>query len=346
MTNGDDETTLRAYIQALPAGQRLVRDRAARRQRLVSSLTVHAERERTRVRRGRIVKRAAAVAAFGGACIAAALWVALPAKKPATLAVTSPTVTVVDGALLLVPGDTPRTLHAGDSVGLAEVGALEAPPGDTVHLRLSDIVAVTLTPSSRVRPVRTTRTGTTEVIEAVGLERGRAHFDVKKLGDTRRFHVLTPDADVEVRGTSFDVELRPGKTPGTCVSVESGLVWVASGLESRVLTRGESWGCDAQDDSREASADGQNGTSKVPPPNNTTGSSPAASNLGGHGRDVERADPSDLRVQNELFETGLAAERAGRLSDAARTYRQLIARAPRSSLAAQARVNLKVISSR
>jgi TolA-binding protein len=55
-------------------------------------------------------------------------------------------------------------------------------------------------------------------------------------------------------------------------------------------------------------------------------------------------DLSDLRAQNALFQTALAAERAGRSEDAARTYRQLLARAPHGSLAAQARANLAVIA--
>ncbi len=42
---------------------------------------------------------------------------------------------------------------------------------------------------------------------AIALERGRAHFEVQKLRGERRFHVMTPDADVEVRGTVFDVAL-------------------------------------------------------------------------------------------------------------------------------------------
>ncbi|HEX4337616.1 MAG TPA: FecR domain-containing protein [Polyangiaceae bacterium] len=343
MTTGDDETTLRAYIEALPAGHRVVRDRGTRRKRLVSSLTVHAERERKRMRRRRAATRVAAVVLLCGASLGA-VWALVPARRAVAVAA-APMVTVVSGAVRLDPGDTPRTLHAGESVGLADVVALEAPPGDDVHVRVSDIVNVTLTPSTRVRPLRTTKTGGTELIEAVGLERGRAHFDVKKLGDTRRFHVLTPDTDVEVRGTSFDVELRPGRTPGTCVSVESGLVWIASGLDTRLLSRGESWGCDDRDEGREASAPSSPPSDKAPPQNGDTSPGPAAGVNGGRSRDVERADPTDLRVQNELFQSALAAERAGRTEDAARSYRKLLARAPHGTLAAQARANLRVMAS-
>ena len=58
------------------------------------------------------------------------------------------------------------------------------------------------------------------------------------------------------------------------------------------------------------------------------------------------AATSDLRVQNEIFEGALSAQRAGQTDEAASLYRQLLARAPNGPLAGQARTNLAVITAR
>jgi ferric-dicitrate binding protein FerR (iron transport regulator) len=346
------KTELDEYIESLPAANRPARDRSARRQRLLPALRVHAERERRRVRRRRFLARAAGVTILGGATAAAALWlgVGLPSKPAAPARGAPAAVTVVDGVLLLESAGVARTLHGGDSVGLAEVGALEASGERPVHVRLSDVVLVTLAPSARVRPIATgggRAGGDAPALEVLALERGRAHFQVKKLADARRFHVVTPDADVEVRGTAFDVALRPGGAPQTCVAVTDGLVMVASGLTSHLLAPGESWGCDearagggGDEPKRSTAAATAMGVTAVGDAGATSGGSRGARRQ----RAVAGAAASDLRAQNQLFQSALAAERAGRIDEAARTYRQLLARAPRGALAAQARANLAVVA--
>jgi hypothetical protein len=153
--------------------------------------------------------------------------------------------------------------------------------------------------------------------EAVRLVRGRAHLKVKKLHAGQRFHVLTPDADVQVRGTEFDVELRPGSVPATCVRVQEGLVAVQAGGE-HLVAPGQSWGCEPP--------------VAAPPPAARRAAAPA--------RSAPRETPSDLRAQNELFQSALEAERAGAYAEAGRLYRRLLARSPRGPLSAQARANL------
>ena len=58
----------------------------------------------------------------------------------------------------------------------------------------------------------------------------------------------------------------------------------------------------------------------------------------------DAADASDLREQNRLFQTALAAERGGRIDDALKNYRELLARAPDGPLATQARANLEALA--
>lgn len=340
------------YIQSLPSAERPARDQSARRQRLLAPLRVHAARAHRTARRRRILVRAVGVTALSGAAAAAAaLWIGLPARKAdrqSAPAGASAALTVLDGAVLLESAGVARTLRAGDSVGLAGVGALEAAAErPAVRLQLSDVVAVTLAPSARMRPIATggAADGVATALEVLALERGSAHFQVKKLGDTRRFHVLTPDADVEVRGTGFDVTLRPGMTPQTCVTVSEGVVLVASGLTSRLLAPGESWGCG---EGGERSGAGT-GTPTPPTPTGsdtttTTTTSTSTPRSTSTSLGTGRGDAGDLGAQNRMFQGALAAERAGRLEEAARRYRRLLMLAPDGPLAAQARANLVVVS--
>ena len=347
------------YIQSLPSAARPARDQSARRQRLLPALRTHAARAQRRVRRRRILWRAVGGATLAGASAAAALWISLPVRKPQALSAVAASftasaapaaapaaLTVLDGAVLLEAAGVARTLRAGDSFGLTGVGALEAaadrPP---VRVQLSAEVGVTLAPAARVRPIATgaSRDGAPAALEVLALERGGAHFQVKKLGDARRFHVLTADADVEVRGTAFDVSLRPGAPPLTCVSVSEGLVLVASGLTSRLLAAGESWGCGGGGEvgAGTGTGTGANGgdTTATRTRVRTTTMSRSTSTAGSG-----RRGGADLGEQNRLFQAALAAERAGEIAEAARRYRQLLTLAPDGPLATQARANLAAVS--
>jgi hypothetical protein len=144
--------------------------------------------------------------------------------------------------------------------------------------------------------------------------------------------VLTPDADVQVRGTEFDVELldRAGtSTPATCVRVEEGLVAVVAGGQTHLVAPGQSWGCPVPPSAVVAAPVI---APVIAPPERHAATSPS------------RPSPSDLRLQNTLFQEALEAERGGRYTDAARLYRRLLARAPQGPLSAQARSNLAVVS--
>ncbi len=345
MTERDEiETQLQGYLESLPAERRPARDRAARRQRLLPHLRTHVTRERQRVLRRRTLVRAAGLIALGGAG-ATALWLALPghmAALPAPPVVAAPpamvspagALTVIDGALWL-RGDTgAHALRAGESVALADMNAFEAPADQPARVRVADIVAMTLAPGARARPMVAANTGTNATASlAIALERGRARFEVQKLRGERRFHVMTPDADVEVRGTVFDVALSPRADGPTCVSVEEGLVQVAKGVRTRLLARGESWDCDAPAASTARAATAV--TTDHPRP---------VTHLGGRAPEAARAAPSDLRAQNRIFQAALSAERAGRAGDAAQLYGRLLARAPDGPLSAQARANLAAVT--
>jgi hypothetical protein len=331
---GEERTALGGYLEALPSGAPPARDHDARRRRMVPMLRAHAAREHVRVRRRRVVRRASLfVTAVGGAA-AAILIAAGPLRRPTR---TGATIAVLDGTLWLEEGAERRALRAGEASGIVATDELEAPAERLARVRLSDTATLTLDPASRVGTILT-MLATAEApeaaptLEAVKLVRGRAHLQVRKLHAGQRFHVLTPDADVQVRGTEFDVELRPGSVPATCVRVEEGLVAVVAGGSTHLVAPGQSWGC------AEPSA-----TTPLPTP--TAVALPAHAAPAPERRiATARPSASDLRLQNTLFQTALEAERGGRYADAARLYRRLLERAPHGPLASQARSNLAVVS--
>jgi hypothetical protein len=343
----DTEKELRTYIRALPTGRPPPRDRSTGPERVLAALHTRAQLEERRAHVRRWL-RVAGVVVSGSAVLFIGLW---PERPVPTEGPTPAALTVLDGALLLESGGVLRTLHAGDSIPLDGVGSFAAPSDLAVRIRLSDVVAVTLTPSSRARPIGAGAgpAGAEPMeLQAIALERGRVHLDVKTLAGARRFHVVTPDADVEVRGTAFDVALRPGPVPCTTVSVQAGLVLVAGGLKSRLLRAGESGGCD---DIPSGPMSTSPKVDKPPAPDlaaNVAPNRPLPS-PGRRGAARTRAsDPpqaSDLRAQNQLFRTALAAERGARFEAAARLYRELLARAPEGPLAVQARANLAAVLS-
>jgi hypothetical protein len=328
----DDNVTLRAYIDALPAGAPPPRDREARRQRMVPFLRAQAAREHGRARRRRVVRRAGFALTFlGGVAGALALfgvprgWLGAPVSRP------DATVAVLDGTLWLQEsGAARRALHTGEASGVDGSDMLAAPADAEARVSLADTATLTLAPSSSVGTVLAAADApeAAPTFEAVRLVSGRAHLKVKKLHAGQRFHVLTPDADVQVRGTEFDVELRPGQTPGTCVRVQEGLVAVQAGGEHLVVP-GQSWGCEAPVAAMPAPA-------PVEAPVRIATSRRAAAPV--------RETASDLRAQNALFQTALQAERDGRFADAAALYRKLLARSPHGPLSQQARANLAVVA--
>jgi hypothetical protein len=338
---GERDTELEAlssYLEALPAGTPPPRDPAARRRRIVPRLRAHAAREHVRVRRRRVVRRASLlITALGGAAAAVLLatgsWTRLrsPARAGATIA-------VLDGTLWLEEGAARRTLSAGEASGVDARDELESPAERLARVQLSDTATLTLDPASRVGTVLAAANAPSAAptFEAVKLVRGRAHLQVRKLHGGQRFHVLTPDADVQVRGTEFDVELydklagAPGSSPATCVRVQEGLVAVVARGETHLVSPGQTWGCPAEAPVV-AARPAPSPAVALPAPER-------------HAPQAPRLTPSDLRLQNGLFQQALEAERGGRNGDAARLYRRLLARAPHGPLSAQARANLEVVS--
>jgi hypothetical protein len=192
-------------------------------------------------------------------------------------------------------------------------------------------------------------------IRRFGLERGAVHLHVAKLARGQRFLVETPDSEVEVRGTVFNVaivdELARCRDTRTLVSVEEGVVDVRTGGKLRRLTAGQSWPerCPAPllaDASHATAADhavsARVRSQKVPAPllSSRRADLPQASEPE---RRVpaepvaspERALPvpsSALAEQNDLFARASRAQRQGRTRAALAQYDELLARFPAGPL--------------
>ncbi len=165
------------------------------------------------------------------------------------------------------------------------------------------------------------------------LARGAVSAHVTKLKAGERFVVATQDAEVEVRGTRFQVTVVPpdeacGQGVVTRVAVSEGVVVVRSlGHEVRVEA-GHHWplGCPERT------------LSPVPPaperPTVSVKTRPGACVVGeaATSEPAENVSPSTLATENDLFSSALKAGRAGDRREAVELLDVLLARFPQSPL--------------
>jgi hypothetical protein len=151
------------------------------------------------------------------------------------------------------------------------------------------------------------------------LSAGEIRARVAKLGDGERFVVRTPDAEVEVRGTSFSVAIAPsepscGSGTVTRVTVDEGVVVVRRGATETSVGRGEEWpaGCDGV----------------------AAAAAPARAGAGAGAT----AGASSLVEQNNLFSEALAFKNGGQHAAAVAAFERFMARYPSSNLAENAAV--------
>ena len=179
-------------------------------------------------------------------------------------------------------------------------------------LGLSTGTRLAVAPASRLRVIEGGRA------QIFALEIGAVQADVAKLMRDQRFVVRTPDAEVEVRGTSFRVALVP-VDPGcqidtsTRVQVYEGVVVVRHASQEFAIRRGEEWPA---------------GCSEVP---RATNPRPAA--VRGV---ITRPAESNLSRQNDLFAEAMRAVRDGKGKLAVDLFDQYLARYPAGQLAESA----------
>lgn len=305
----------------------------ARRDRLVRAMKDAVDRsaeanEKSRRLRvgGAVLAAAAAFALLGG------LWWKDHARgAAATIAgldrVSGTVVLTQEGKGRIVSGGE-RSLHDGD--------ALQTATGARAHFQTSKS-SVNLSESTELRVSRPSAAE-----ERISLRRGRVDVSVEKAVETKRAVVVeTPDAEVVVRGTIFDVRVDPlQNSTNTRVHVTRGSVWVlAQGVQVALLSAGQSW----------SSAGGVENAAK--PASDVTPAAPVAAEAPAPAAEAPAAPPKSapardgaarkggtLAEENRLFSAGVEARNRGDAVRAAELFGELLSTYPQTTLREVAQV--------
>ena len=159
--------------------------------------------------------------------------------------------------------------------------------------------------------------------ETVALTSGRMEVVVPKLRRGERFIVTTDDAEVEVRGTRFEVEARGGLLVE--VSVQSGLVEVRPrGRAVALLRAGEKW-------TRPSEAPEAEPIHALDPPR----IEPAIQKQKQKQKQKRTESRKPTRAER-AFQAGWSAYREGRIGEAIEAFDRVVRLAPNSALAEDA----------
>ncbi len=300
------------------------------------AFAIEADDRKRRMRRvGALVSAAAASVAL---VLGAHAWlahrsppsVATNAEVPAPIAarVTVTGHAVAGGVVLL---------HDGKEISLDGGNAIFA--GDRVIASADGRAAVSLSTGSHLIVESGADMSVVEqdAAQIFDLRTGSIRADVAKLAANERFVVRTPDAEVEVRGTSFRVAVVSADACAaatvTRVYVSEGTVVVRSSLGEAHVTAGTSWPsvCAQQADIAPTPSAI---TMKPIPPTRTTTPMPTAT------------PASELAEQNRLYGAATAAKRRGDSANALALYQDFSTKYPASWLAESAAVErMRILAS-
>jgi len=211
--------------------------------------------------------------------------------------------------------------------------------GTWVRVPSAGRLLLALDSGTRLRVGASSRARVTELgaMQRFDLESGTLSAEVAKLPPGGRFVIGTADAEIEVRGTRFDVVVDPGVSAcapfvRTRVVVHEGVVAVRFEGDEVRLTAGSTW------------------PNCAPPPVPPVPPVPPPARIGhahaphaqsatpaGSGSPAAVVDSSTLAEQNDLFAAALAARRRGDAGEAIRWLDRLIARYPNGQLIDSAR---------
>jgi hypothetical protein len=305
------------------------------------------------IARGRSARRIRRVASVVSLALTAAVslgvgWRVLSHRASAPDTVSAPTAAATQVAALGHPlSDGVVVVRDGRELAIGRGAALA--PRDRVVTTATGRLAISFATGSHLVVGTSSDFAVTEqgMTLAFALDAGTLTADVAHLHAGERFLVRTLDAEIEVRGTSFEVRVvDPSPTCGagarTRVVVSEGTVVVRVSGREDSIHKGESWPRDC------AARDGDVGSIAQPPLTAATASAvapalpdvalsrerssaPAASAL-----PAPRPAESDLGEQNALFAEASAARRRGDRATALATYDRFLAKHPGSQLAESA----------
>jgi hypothetical protein len=293
----------------------------------------HTIRARSRQRARRRIAVVVTLTTTFSAAAALLLAVGMGPHAPATTAARHVPASLTATAGPVAGGDAVLQ-RAGATVALVAPASVRA--GDRVRAGRT-AVAVSLSTGTQLRLPAASALELVELgeIQRFVLRDGSVRADVAKLSPGQRFIVGTPDAEVEVRGTSFQVSVVPQPAcPGgeaTRVRVFEGVVSVRSAGAQVPVPAGTNWqpACDVE----------------VPPPPPLA--EPTLTPAHARRRLAPAAPvppseqpapaPSTLAEQNRLFAAALLARRGGDSAEARRRLDELLTRFPTGPLAESAR---------
>jgi hypothetical protein len=269
------------------------------------------------------------------------------------------TIAIASGSAYRLATRRPIALPVANAPSTVEPWIVAQPTGGGATLGTAPLAAgASLAPGSRVvarddgRVALSLSTGTRLVVEEGGdltvveeglierfrLERGAVRADVAKLGAGSRFLVVTPDAEVEVHGTSFRVAVvlaDPACGAGTTtrVAVTEGQVAVQTASGTALVGPGQSWPPDcipaapgpASLGPRPVAAPSRHAPAATPEPPAPAPAVPAWA-----------GNASTLAEHNDLFAQAMEAKRTGQPTVAVERFERLLGRFPASPLAESA----------
>jgi ferric-dicitrate binding protein FerR (iron transport regulator) len=310
-------------------------------------------------------RRQLTVFGAGGASVAAAAaaaaWVLFIEQKPlepsaqANSAQANAALGQVVNVLAHANGAGVQLRVAGHEQPLTEDAALN--PGAAIISGPNSQATLNLSTGTRLMLATRTQFAVEQAnaMQRFQLATGSLHAKVAKLGKSQRFVVATPDAEIEVRGTEFDLSVldHPGQGcegSHTLLRVSEGVVEVRAAGGVQRIAAGQRWpaNCDLDNLTPNNAAS----TAAVPTqerlrrggvlrpapaePTQSAGGPQPATDEAATGEAAARN--SHLLEQNDLFASGVAARRAGNTQAALSAYGDLLARFPNSPLAENAMV--------
>jgi hypothetical protein len=301
-----------------------------RRDALVRGMKDAIERTAERAERSRRLMRGGViVAAAAGFLLLSGLWL----KERGTHLGSIAGLDRVSGTVVLTQEGKGRVVGAGERA-LHDGDALQTAAGAHAHVATTKS-SVNIAESTELRLSRPSAAE-----ERISLRRGRVDVSVDKAIETKRAVVVeTPDAEVVVRGTVFDVRVEPlSNATNTHVHVTRGSVWVlAQGVQVALLSAGQSW----------SSLTGVEGTEPhaVPPaaqpaPAPAAESTPLATPAPAKNatKDEKPRKLGTLAEENRLFAAGVEARNRGDAARAAELFGELLSTYPQSTLREVAQV--------
>jgi hypothetical protein len=304
----------------------------ARRDRLVRSMKDAVERAAESAEKGRRFRRGSVIfAAAASLLLLSGLLLnerrAHGSSPIAGLDHVSGTVVLTQDGNVQVVGRGERSLRDGDS--------LQTSAGARAHLTTHKS-SVDVSESTELK---LSRPNAAE--ERISLRHGRVDVAVDKTVETKRSVVVeTPDAEVVVRGTVFDVRVEPlANATNTRVHVTRGSVWVLSqGVQVALLSAGQSWNSAGGIEAAPQPAPAAPTPVAAHEPESAPAATPAATRPRAPSVAKEPRRSGTLAEENRLFAAGVEARNRGDARSAAELFGELLSTYPKSTLREVAQV--------